>query len=54
FALSISYGDKKIINVNDMPDFFPRFVDAMLGFFDTKKSVIPKEQTLEVAALVEA
>jgi hypothetical protein len=54
FALSVSYGEEKVVNVNDMPDFFPRFVDAMLGFFDTKTSVVPKEQTLEVAALVEA
>jgi hypothetical protein len=54
FRLSASYGENKCVVINDMPDFFPRFIEAMLKFFDTKVSVIPERQALEVAALIEA
>ena len=37
-----------------MDDFFPRFVDAMMLFLDTAESTVPKEETLEIMALVEA
>jgi hypothetical protein len=37
-----------------MDDFFPRFIDGMLTFFDTGKSLVPQAQTLEIAALIEA
>ena len=54
FRLSASYGENKCIVINDMPDFFPRFIEAMLKFFETKVSVIPVKQTLEIATLIEA
>ena len=54
FRLSASYGENKCAVINDMPDFFPRFIEAMLKFFETKVSVIPVRQTLEIAALIEA
>ena len=37
-----------------MNDFFPKFIDAMLEFFETGKAPFPAEQTLAVAAILEA
>ncbi|OGV50480.1 MAG: oxidoreductase [Lentisphaerae bacterium GWF2_44_16] len=54
FRLSTSYGENKCAVINEMPDFFPRFIEAMLNFFNTKKSLIPVKQTLEIAALIGA
>ena len=54
FQFSVQYGESGVLVVNDMPDFFPRFIEAMLKFFDTGESVIPLEQTLEIAAILEA
>jgi predicted dehydrogenase len=54
FGMTIQYGEDKGLVINEMTDFFPRFVEAMLYFFDTAKSPIPKKQTLEIAALIEA
>lgn len=54
FQFNVGYGDGGVVVVNDMQDFFPRFIDAMLGFFETGQSPIPIEQTLEVTALIEA
>lgn len=54
FQFSVQYGEGGVIVENNMPDFFPRFIEAMLRFFDTGKSVIPLEQTLEIAAILEA
>jgi hypothetical protein len=54
FQFNVSYGDGGIVAVNDMQDFFARFIDSMLGFFETGESPIPIEQTLEVAALIES
>ncbi len=36
-----------------MGDFFPRFIDAMLEFFETGKPPFPAEQSLAVAAILE-
>jgi len=54
FQLSAQYGEDKSLSVDTMDDFFPRFVEAMLAFFDSGISVIPQAQTLEIAALIEA
>jgi predicted dehydrogenase len=54
FRLSACYGENKCVIVNEMTDFFPRFVEAMLRFFDTEESPIPVNQTLETAALIGA
>lgn len=35
-------------------DFFPAFIDAMLNFFLTGVSPVPKEQTMEIMALIDA
>jgi len=54
FQFDANYGDGGIVVVNEMQDYFARFIDAMLGFFETGESPIPIEQTLEVTALIEA
>lgn len=54
FQISIQYGADKTLVINDMPDFFPRFIEGMLTFFKTGQSLAPKEETLEIAALIEA
>lgn len=33
---------------------FTRLIDAMMNFFETGLSPVPKEETLEVMALIEA
>jgi predicted dehydrogenase len=54
FSMAITYGDAHSESLDTMDDFFPRFIDAMLTFFDTGRSPIPVAQTLEIAALIEA
>lgn len=54
FAFSVSFGDAGMTMVNQMQDFFARFIDAMLEFFRTGESSVPIEQTLEITALIEA
>lgn len=54
FQLSADFGDGQAIVIDAMDDFFPRFIEAMLAFFETGVSPIPAEQTLEIAALLEA
>lgn len=54
FQFDVQYGDGGVVVVNDMSDFFPRFIEAMLKFFDTGESQVPTEQTLEIAAILEA
>lgn len=54
FQLSVAFGDKEGFVIDKMDDFFPRFIEAMLRFFDTGQPLVPEAQTLEIAALVEA
>jgi predicted dehydrogenase len=54
FGMTINYGDKKVVEINTMNDFFPRFIEAMLAYFDTGKITVPKAETLEIVALIEA
>lgn len=54
FQFSVQYGETETLVVNEMSDFFPRFIEAMLGFFDTGVSPVPSEQTLAIAAILEA
>ncbi len=53
FEISIQYGDSEGVAVTKMDDFFPRFIDAMLRFFDTGQPSAPQAETLEIAALIE-
>lgn len=54
FEYSVSYGDGGIVVLKELPDYFPRFIDAMLAFFESKEPSVPIEQTLEITALIEA
>ncbi|MDD5598322.1 MAG: Gfo/Idh/MocA family oxidoreductase [Victivallaceae bacterium] len=54
FNLSIQFGDNKSIVLNKLEGYFPKFVDAMLTFFENSASLVPQEETLEIAALIEA
>ncbi|HEY3265369.1 MAG TPA: Gfo/Idh/MocA family oxidoreductase [Armatimonadota bacterium] len=54
FRLFAAYGEDKSVNLTGMGDFFPRFIDRMLEFFNTRLAPIDPRQTLEIAALIEA
>lgn len=54
FGITLQYGEDQGLVINEMNDFFPLFIEAMLTFFDTGKPLIPGEETLEIAALIEA
>ncbi len=54
FQFAANYGDNQAVVINDMGDFFPRLIESMLRFFNGAPSEVPKEQTLEIIALVEA
>lgn len=54
FQMSIRYGEHDVLVLNNLDGFFPRFIEGMLGFFDTGKSPVPAEETLAICALVEA
>ncbi len=53
FQFHARYGEKTV-SISDVGDFFPRFIEAMLTFFATGEGAVPKEQTLEIMALLEA
>lgn len=54
FRYSVGYGNDQMKIADTMDGFFPRFIEAMLEFLDTGVNKIPVEETLEVAALIEA
>jgi predicted dehydrogenase len=54
FQFNVQYGESGTITVNEMSDFFPRFIEAMLSFFDTGQPQAPPDQTLEITAILEA
>lgn len=54
FQFSVQFGDAGALAVDSMSDFFPRFIEEMLRFFDTGVSTVPIEQTLEITAILEA
>ncbi|MCC7193828.1 MAG: Gfo/Idh/MocA family oxidoreductase [Phycisphaeraceae bacterium] len=56
FQLSAAYKGtgKEAVVLNQIDDFFPQFIEAMLTFFETRQSPVRAEETLEVAGLIEA
>jgi predicted dehydrogenase len=54
FQFDVQYGENGVVMVDEMSDFFPRFIEAMLKFFDTGEPQAPMNQTLEIAAILEA
>ncbi len=51
---SISYGENEALIINEITDHYPGFVNAMLEFFDTGIPSASMEETLEIAAILEA
>lgn len=54
FQVSLQLKDGNGIFIGQCSDIFPRLINAMLDFFETGKSPVPKEETLEIMALIEA
>ncbi len=54
FHLSLQLRDGNGIFLPQCSDIFPRLINAMLDFFETRKPPVPKEETLEIMALLEA
>jgi hypothetical protein len=40
--------------VGECSDIFPRQIDSLLNFFESGKPPVPKEETLEIMALIDA
>ena len=54
FGIRVQYERRKNFIADNMGDFFPRFILAMLEFFKTGQSPVPKEETLEIVRIMEA
>jgi predicted dehydrogenase len=54
FQLSLTLRDGDGVVIPDCSDIFPRLVHATLDFFESGKPPVPKEETLEIMALLEA
>ena len=54
FRLSIQLKDGGGVFVDQCSDIFQRLIDNILGFFETGKSPVPREETLEIMAIREA
>lgn len=54
FGLAAFYGGDKSLVLDKLAGFFEAFIEEMLRFFLTGKNPIPRAQTLEIAALIEA
>ena len=54
FQVSIQLKDGGGVFVSNCSDIFPRFIHSMIDFFETGKPPVPKEETLEIMALIEA
>ena len=53
FQFSAQYAEQSVRG-DDLPDFFARFIDAMLEFFASGKPAVAPDETLAVVALLEA
>lgn len=53
FQFSAKMADKTVAS-GALADFFPRFIDGLLTFFKQGKPLVPADQTLEIASIVEA
>lgn len=54
FQASLQLTNGKGIYINQCSDIFPRLIDTMLDFFENGKTPVPKDETLEIMALLEA
>ncbi len=51
-SMQLAAGDG--VFISDCSEIFPRLIHAMLDFFETGKPPVPKEETLEIMALIQA
>ena len=49
-----AFGDGRVANAPGATNMFPHLIDAMLEFYATGVSLVPEEETIEVAAIREA
>lgn len=54
FQVSLQLKDGNGIFIGQCSDIFPRLINGMLDFFETGKSPVSREETLEIMALIEA
>ena len=54
FRLACQYENDSGLVLENMTDFFDKFIEAMLRFFNTGESEIPKEETVEIISIYEA
>jgi hypothetical protein len=54
FCLAAFYGQEKSLVLDNLSGFFEAFIEEMLRFFLTGENLIPRAQTLEIVALIEA
>jgi len=53
FGLQVRTNSGEGVSLPIQSDFWASFMDNLLGFFETKQPVVPKEETYEVVSLVE-
>jgi hypothetical protein len=54
FVLDIHYGDgKKTVHIPAATEFFPRFIKAMVRFFDTREAPVDSRETVRVIRILE-
>ena len=49
-----AFGEDRVAHAPGATDMFPHLIDAMLEFYATGVSLVPEEETVEVAAIREA
>lgn len=54
FAITLQPEEGDAIAIDAVGDFFPAFVEGMLSVLDTGTCAIPPQETIEIAALLEA
>lgn len=54
FQVTIQLQGGDGVFISECSDMFPRQIHAILDFFETGRSPVPKEETLEVMALIDA
>lgn len=54
FQAAIQLKDGSGVLVNSFDQMFPRLIGAILDFFETGNIPVPKEETLEIMAIIEA
>lgn len=54
FQVNIQLKDGEGVWIPDCTDIFPRLIDSILTFFETRVPPVPKDETLEIMALIDA